>query len=511
MKLQAWEMLKLGEVGGEARRSRQFQVADWLEFCQVRFANLWSCTNVVHSIARDYSTIMEPDVSERPQKLRKLSHDGTFPDYGAALSVPARDSTLEATAAGASDLVETTEAPIETTEEEAANHSNANGQEDTSIAAAVSPPKLSKNKLKKLKRAEEWEANREQRKVKRKEKIAGRRARKRAAKETETPVNGDNATTSPVAVTQPESKRRGRTTLLPITFLFDCGFDDLMSEKERISLASQLTRCYSDNYKGPYKAHIALSSFGGQLKERYDTVLDKHHENWRGVRFLSEDFVEASRQAKEWMKAKYGGKMAGVFAEADTKPEDGEVVYLTSDSPNTLTTLKPYSTYIIGGLVDHNRHKGICYQTAMDKGIKTAKLPIGDYMQMQSRFVLATNHVSEIMVRWLECGDWGQSFMRVMPKRKGGVLKDVKTEQEQELEHDGIEEESDSDDEKVLESGSDDEKVLESGFDVAGQDDEPNGTEERAQLNDANAIVEAGSSQQVADEASRMPVELVDK
>jgi tRNA (guanine9-N1)-methyltransferase len=28
------------------------------------------------------------------------------------------------------------------------------------------------------------------------------------------------------------------------------------------------------------------------------------------------------------------------------------------------------------------------------------------------------------MVHWLECGDWGEAFMKVMPKRKGGKLRE---------------------------------------------------------------------------------------
>jgi tRNA (guanine9-N1)-methyltransferase len=219
---------------------------------------------------------------------------------------------------------------------------------------------------------------------------------------------------------------------LPITLVLDCGFDDLMNDQERKSLGSQITRSYSDNHRAPYQTHLTVSSFGGHLKKRFDGLLEGQYHAWKGVRFLEEDFVKAAEQANEWMNSHQGGKLAGVFADEKTSSQSfeelanaGEVVYLSSDSPYTLTELRPYSTYIIGGLVDRNRHKGVCYKRALDRGMKTAKLPIGDYMQMTSRFVLATNHVVEIMLRWLELGDWGEAFLRVVPKRKGGVLKDA--------------------------------------------------------------------------------------
>ena len=297
-------------------------------------------------------------------------------------------------------------------------------------------PALSKNKLKKLKRDQEWEANRAKRKAKRKEKIQEKKLRKRAAREEAAP--GNTTPSKPPMVTsvgkQNEDERkpkRPQFLQLPMTLVLDCGFDDLMNEKERKSLGSQLTRCYSDNHRAPFQAYLAVSSFGGQLKDRFEGLLEGHYHSWKNVKFLEEDFVKAAEQSKEWMRRDHGGKLAGVFADKGTSDQTsnelsqaGEVVYLTSDSPYTLTELHPYSTYVIGGLVDRNRHKGICYKRAMDRGMKTAKLPIGEYLQMTSRFVLATNHVVEIMLRWLELGDWGKAFLQVMPKRKGGVLRE---------------------------------------------------------------------------------------
>ena len=307
--------------------------------------------------------------------------------------------------------------------------------ESPSIAPQSDPP-LSKNKLKKLKRDQEWEAGRELRKKLRKEKVKDKKLRKRAARDEGTSQPSldleDSNNNDRQALPEVAHRHRPRNVQVPVTIVIDCGFDELMQENERKSLGSQVTRCYSDNHKAPYQAHLAISSFDGHLKERFDTLLSGNHRSWKGVRFLDGDFVAAAGQAKEWMQAPDGGTLAGALSRIGTLNHDnsseeagtGEIVYLTSDSPNTLSSLKPYSIYIIGGLVDKNRYKGICYKKAMEAGVKTAKLPIGDYMRMNSRFVLATNHVSEIIIRWLECGDWGKAFDRVVPKRKGGVLKE---------------------------------------------------------------------------------------
>lgn len=286
-------------------------------------------------------------------------------------------------------------------------------------------PSMSKNQQKKLRKHLEWEAKRDERKVKRKEKTIAKRERNRERKK-ELAEHVEFNGSLPVPV------KKQRPVQLPVTILIDCSFDDLMRDQERKSLATQITRSYSDTRASLYRPHLVVCSFTGELRERFDSVLS-HYKGWKGVRFLDCDFVEAAEKAKEWMlQPSQGGHLAGSFAsmksddaELQKELEDsGEIVYLTSEANDVLMELKPYSTYIIGGLVDKNREKGVCYKRATKRGIQTARLPIGEFMDMQSRKVLTTNHVNEIMLKWLECGDWGEAFVKVIPKRKGGMLKE---------------------------------------------------------------------------------------
>ncbi|KAE8382853.1 guanine-1-methyltransferase-domain-containing protein [Aspergillus bertholletiae] len=356
---------------------------------------------------------------ERPRKYPKLSNEEgqehSEPTMtGAVGSIPHEDTAQPTT----------TQNDVATVAN-GGNEAQSEGGQQNAGESKDDAPKISKNQLKKLRRREQWDAQREQRKNLRKEKTAAKKQRRREALKEARKEGGQEAVDQLLQTWLPNRQKFKKSTLLPITLIVDCGYDDLMLEKERISLSSQLTRSYSDNRGAPFRAHMVFSSFNKLLKERFDTTLAKVYNNWKGIRFMDEDFAHAAEQAKEWMQGPKGGQLAGMFADkTDASPEDGEIVYLSSDSPNTLTELKPYSTYIIGGLVDKNRHKAICYKTAVEKGIKTAKLPIGDYIQMASRQVLATNHVVEIMIRWLELGDWGEAFMKVIPRRKGGTLKD---------------------------------------------------------------------------------------
>ncbi|KAI1310559.1 tRNA (guanine(9)-N(1))-methyltransferase [Mortierella claussenii] len=101
-----------------------------------------------------------------------------------------------------------------------------------------------------------------------------------------------------------------------------------------------------------------------------------------------------------------------------TIPAVKKVVYLSADSPNTITKLDAGTCYILGGIVDKNRYPNLCQSKAEKLGIETAQLPIGDYIQMSSRRILTVNQVFEILLQFIECNDWKEAFLKVIPQRK---------------------------------------------------------------------------------------------
>jgi tRNA (guanine9-N1)-methyltransferase len=164
-------------------------------------------------------------------------------------------------------------------------------------------------------------------------------------------------------------------------------------------MGAQLTRCYSANRGSPRQFKMHVSSLNKRLLARYEGVLQNQHKKWKGMTFSSEPYP------------------------VTTDEEKAGLVYLTADSPNTITSLEPGKTYIIGGIVDRNRYKRLCLDKANEQGIAHAKLPIGDYIKMASRQVLTTNQVVEIMLEWLKEKDWEKAFIKIIPQRKMPQLK----------------------------------------------------------------------------------------
>jgi tRNA (guanine9-N1)-methyltransferase len=78
------------------------------------------------------------------------------------------------------------------------------------------------------------------------------------------------------------------------------------------------------------------------------------------------------------------------------------LVYLTADSDNLITDLDTDKVYVIGGIVDHNRHKLLTYNKAKAQGIAHGRLPILECgVKLSTSCVLTVNHVLDIIAKYL--------------------------------------------------------------------------------------------------------------
>ncbi|KAM3857590.1 tRNA methyltransferase 10 homolog A [Diretmus argenteus] len=259
------------------------------------------------------------------------------------------------------------------------------GAESSNGGTAAENPTLSKSQRKKLLKQQKWEGERELRKQRRKQRKQQRREERLGQAEEGGESNS--------------CRKRLRREVLPssLRLVVDCSFDNLMALKDVRKLHKQIQRCYAENRRALHPVQVYVTSLSGQLKQNMDEN-DKGWVNWKDITIKTEHYLE-------------------ILAK-------GDVVYLTSDSPNVLTELDPTKAYVIGGLVDHNHHKGITFERAKELGIDHAQLPLSSFVKMNSRKVLAVNHVFEIILAHLEKGSWQEAFFTVLPQRKGAVAVD---------------------------------------------------------------------------------------
>jgi tRNA (guanine9-N1)-methyltransferase len=244
------------------------------------------------------------------------------------------------------------------------------------------PPKpegMSKNKwkkqLKEKKYFEERESVKEARKIKR---IEVRKKRK------EMPIE--------------QRKQKIRRQESGFKVLIDLSFDEYMSEKEMKSTAGQLI--YSYAAVRTYGLALSLTSISATL-DKYLTDKSCDYKYWNVL--LSD--THFSTLHKEDFKI-------------DIEPK---FCYLTADSGNEIQELDKDTIYVIGGIVDKNRHKNLCLGEANRLKISHARLPISKYIEMQTRKVLTINHVVGILGEFTNSGDWEKSFLNILPSRKGAI------------------------------------------------------------------------------------------
>jgi len=99
-------------------------------------------------------------------------------------------------------------------------------------------------------------------------------------------------------------------------------------------------------------------------------------------------------------------------------PKD-KLIYLSPDSPNVMQELSHDKIYIVGGIVDHNRLKGLSYNTATKLGVATARLPLLENFPDMNDVSININHVFEILTDLAEGKSWKEAISAHVPTRKG--------------------------------------------------------------------------------------------
>lgn len=234
---------------------------------------------------------------------------------------------------------------------------------------------LSKNALKRRLKLERRLANAEQWKKDQKEKRKTKRLRR---KESDIQPGEDRR-----PVISSDFEVVGSVAL-------DMGFFESMSEKESKSLASQIMRCYALNRRYKNRFRLVLLDVN---EERMKLLRDRLPE-------IDKWSIEISSEPLEDFSKLHS------------------CMYLSADSEACLGDVSESVTYVIGGLVDHNRFKQACLNKATSLSLPTARLPIMENVRLQGSKVLTVTNVYEILLSYADCRDWKRALVSTIPKRK---------------------------------------------------------------------------------------------
>lgn len=259
-----------------------------------------------------------------------------------------------------------------------------NSMSISELEAVLSDPNstVSKRYRKRVLRRIEWLKRRPERRALEKEKKKRKREESKAA-------NGD------VVVHKKPKFTKMDESSCKIRVAIDLSLDSHMTDKEKVKCRKQIQRCYSLNRRSPAPVQFYLTGMAGSFK---DSSSNMHgFERW-DVHASDDDHISC-----------FGKE---------------NVVYLSSESENELHELEEGKAYIIGGLVDHNRSKGLCHRLAEEQGVEHARLPIGNCLIMKTRQVLTIDQVFAILLNKTQGMSWTDALLAAIPQRKGAKALD---------------------------------------------------------------------------------------
>eukprot|EP01063_Lacrimia_lanifica_P015258 TRINITY_DN22070_c0_g1_i1.p1 TRINITY_DN22070_c0_g1~~TRINITY_DN22070_c0_g1_i1.p1 ORF type:complete len:344 (+),score=174.83 TRINITY_DN22070_c0_g1_i1:78-1109(+) len=181
--------------------------------------------------------------------------------------------------------------------------------------------------------------------------------------------------------------------------VIDCDYEEVQDDKGIKSMASQISYAHSHVRREalPCWMHLVGLKPGGKLEQSLKSK--DNFANWHLT--ATHDPVE---------------KAVPDVVDSDT------VTYLSGDSENTIDTVEGGKYYIVGGLVDRNKHKGIAHKRAQALNVRTAKFPLEAYLQRYPEKAgicktLTTFHVVQVLCGVAAGESWDTAFDSILPKR----------------------------------------------------------------------------------------------
>lgn len=223
---------------------------------------------------------------------------------------------------------------------------------------------LSRRKQKKLLKLAKWEVVKKQKRLNERQKYKEKRAT-----EVASGIPGPQKLRKALKNNKMENSKN------TVRVAIDFDYDEMMIDKDIAKCAKQLLRVYTLNRKStmPIRLHYTSLRSGSKIEKALQR--NDGYSNW-DVKLTSESYLN-------------------IF-------DRESIVYLTSDSDTVLEVVDPSAAYIIGGLVDHNHHKGLSLQKAEANGLKTARLPLSEHIEMKTRTVLTIVHgMCEDMISYM--------------------------------------------------------------------------------------------------------------
>lgn len=177
--------------------------------------------------------------------------------------------------------------------------------------------------------------------------------------------------------------------------VFDCSYDDHMTDREAINAAKQLMLSFAENRinDDPFDVHFCNANFGATTMQ----YLHKHIPTLRDL-----DFPMHVHECSYM----------------DLFPKE-QLVYLTPHCRTDLVEYDPNDVYIVGAMVDKMNSEPLSLGKAKSLGLRMARLPLDRYLQFGagSGKSLTLNQMTGIMLSIKNTRSWPEALAHV-PRRK---------------------------------------------------------------------------------------------